>query len=286
MGQAPATGRNSLRTVPRNFPGRSGTKEDSVFLCSPEVATASALTGKITDPRDLEMTYPKVKKIKKKVLNKEIMQAPLPESESKHIKLIKGPNVKSLPELKPLLDHLELIVLLKTGNNISTDDILPAGVRVLPYRSNIPKISEFAFDRIDETYAARAKEARDNGKQHAIIGGENYGQGSSREHAALAPRFLGLQLVIAISFARIHWENLINFGVLPLTFSNAEDYKKVEPNDVIVITDVFKQIQPGKQVKATIADKKLEIILDHRFSQRQVEILKAGGLINFVKRSM
>jgi len=283
MGQAPATGRNSLRTVPRNFPGRSGTKEDSVFLCSPEVATASALSGQITDPRDMNMPYPKIEK-KRKVFNKEMMQAPLPESESKNIKLVKGPNIKSIPELKSLPDKLDLIVLLKTGDNVSTDEILPAGTRVLPYRSNIPKISEFAFDRIDETYAARAKEARDKGQQHAIIGGDNYGQGSSREHAALAPRYLGLQLVIAISFARIHWENLINFGVLPLTFAHRDDYNKIEIHDEIIIEDVFKQLQPGKQLKAIIANKNLEIVLNNSFSKRHIEILKAGGLINFIKK--
>jgi aconitate hydratase len=282
MGQAPATGRNSLRTVPRNFPGRSGTKEDSVYLCSPEIATASALLGKITDPRDLDFSYPKVKKIKKKIINKEIMQAPLAATETHHLKLIKGPNIKSIPEFQPLPTDLDLIVLLKTGDDISTDEILPAGARVLPYRSNIPKISEFVFDVVDETYSKRAQDMRNSSKQHAIVAGENYGQGSSREHAAIAPRFLGLQLVIAISFARIHWENLVNFGVLPLTFVNAEDYKNIKQNDVIVIKNVLSALQNSTQLTATIQGNR-EILLEHRLSKRQIDILKMGGLINLIK---
>lgn len=282
MGQAPATGRNSLRTVPRNFPGRSGTKEDSVYLCSPETATASALKGVITDPRDLGK-YPKIKLNKKKIVNPEMMQAPLPAEKAKTVKLIKGPNIASIPPLSPLPDDLELTVLLKVGDNISTDEILPAGARVLPYRSNIPKISDFAFDIIDETYAARAKALRTNGKHHAIIGGENYGQGSSREHAALAPRYLGLQLVIAKSFARIHWENLINFGVLPLTFVNVDDYQRILQEDMIVIQNVFDAIKKGNELTASIKGKNHTIALKHKLSKRQIEILALGGLINWVR---
>lgn len=284
MGQAPATGRNSLRTVPRNFPGRSGTREDSVYLCSPETATASALRGVITDPRELKTTYPKVKKTKKKILNKDMLQPPLPAEEARKVKLVKGPNITSIPTLARLQQELTLIVLLKVGDNISTDEIMPAGARVLPYRSNIPKISEFCFDIIDDTYAKRARELRDKGKQHAIIGGENYGQGSSREHAALAPRFLGLQLVVAKSFARIHWENLINFGVLPLTFANQDDDKRIQQGDVLVIKDVIAAIKQGNELTAKIEGKNTEITLKHRFSKRQIEILEEGGLINWVKK--
>ncbi|TAK79137.1 MAG: aconitate hydratase [Gammaproteobacteria bacterium] len=284
MGQAPATGRNSLRTVPRNFPGRSGTKEDSVYLCSPETATAAALTGKITDPRELGMAYPKVKSPRKKIVNRAMMQAPLSVAEARQIKLIKGPNIASLPTLKPLPQHLSLKILLKVGDNISTDEILPAGARVLPYRSNIPKISEFTFDIIDDTYAKRAREWREQGHQHAIVGGENYGQGSSREHAALAPRYLGLQLVIAKSFARIHWENLINFGVLPLTFVTADDYKRMELGDTIVIRDVIAALKVGNELTAVVEGKGGEIRLRHRLSKRQIEILESGSLIEWVKR--
>ncbi len=283
MGQAPATGRNSLRTVPRNFPGRSGTKEDSVYLCSPETATASALMGKITDPRDLNFAYPKVHEPKKKVVNKIMMQSPLALDEASKVKLVKGPNIASLPELKPLPKDLELKVLLKVGDNISTDEILPAGARVLPFRSNIPKISQFAFDIVDDTYSKRAKEWRDQGHQHAIVGGENYGQGSSREHAALAPRYLGLQLVVVKSFARIHWENLVNFGVLPLTFVTSDDYDRIQQGDVIVIHDVINAIKKGKELTASIQGKE-EIRLQHRLSKRQIEILLAGGLINWMKK--
>lgn len=283
MGQAPATGRNSLRTVPRNFPGRSGTKEDSVYLCSPEVATASALKGVITDPRDLNMPYPEVKKPKKIIMNKSMMQSPLTPAESIKIKLVKGPNIKSIPELKPISNNVKLTVLLKMGDNVSTDEILPAGARVLPYRSNIPKISDFAFDMIDETYSKRAKELKDKDEQHAVVGGENYGQGSSREHAALAPRYLGLQLAIAKSFARIHWQNLINFGILPLTFVNPDDHKKINQGDIIVIENIIESIKSGNELSANIDGKSGEITLQHHLSNRQIEVLEAGGLINWTK---
>lgn len=284
MGQAPATGKNSLRTVPRNFPGRSGTQEDSVYLCSPETATASAITGKITDPRDLGEAYPKVMLPKKVIVNKTMMQAPLPLDDARQVKLVKGPNIASLPVLTPLPKEMKAKVLLKVGDNISTDEILPAGARVLPYRSNIPKISEFTFDVIDESYSKRAKAWRDEGNQHAIIAGENYGQGSSREHAALAPRYLGLQLVIAKSFARIHWENLVNFGVLPLTFVNPDDYEKIQLDDVIIIHDALSGIKKGHELTALIEGKEIEIRLQHRLSKRQIEILDEGGLINWVKK--
>ena len=283
MGQAPATGRNSLRTVPRNFPGRSGTKEDSVYLCSPEVATASALHGVITDPRDLDFPYPKIKKLKKIIMNKEMMQPPLSAIESQKIKLVKGPNIKSIPELKPISTNVQLTVLLKMGDNVSTDEILPAGARVLPFRSNIPKISEFAFDIIDDTYYQRAKELKDKNKQHAVVGGDNYGQGSSREHAALAPRYLGLQLVIAKSFARIHWQNLINFGILPLTFANPKDYDLIQQGSILAIENVIQSIQSGKELKVSV-DEKNTITLQHQLSKRQIEILAEGGLINWAKK--
>jgi aconitate hydratase len=283
MGQAPATGRNSLRTVPRNFPGRSGTIEDSVFLCSPETATASALMGKITDPRDLKMPYPKVHDPKKSIINNEMLQPPLPQAQAVITTLVKGPNIASLPHLSPLPEDFNLPVLLKVGDNISTDGIMPAGARVLPYRSNIPKISEFAFENIDPTYAKRAQEIHHKGG-HAIIAGENYGQGSSREHAALGPRYLGLHLVIAKSFARIHWQNLINFGILPLTFVNPSDYQQIQQGDVIVINHVAQALKSGHTLTANIANKKQTISLHHDLSHRQIEILAVGSLINWVKK--
>ncbi len=240
--------------------------------------------GKITDPRDITEKYPKVKIPKKRMINKAMMEPPLDFEKARKVELIKGPNIASLPILAPLTKDLRLVVLLKVGDNLSTDEILPAGARVLPYRSNIPKISEFVFDVVDETYAKRAKALRDEGKQHAIVAGDNYGQGSSREHAALAPRFLGLELVIVKSFARIHWENLVNFGVLPLTFVNPDDYNRVQQGDVIVINDVVKAIKAGNELTAKIADKEIEIRLHHSLSKRQIEILEDGSLINWVKK--
>lgn len=283
MGQAPATGRNSLRTVPRNFPGRSGTNEDSVYLCSPETATASALKGVITDPRQLGEVYPKIKLPRKAIVNKAMLQAPLPLADAVKVQLIKGPNIASLPVLPSLPDNFRCVVLLKLGDNISTDDIMPAGARILPYRSNIPKLSEFLFERIDPTYSKRALQCQASGG-HAIIGGENYGQGSSREHAALGPRHLGLHVVIAKSFARIHWQNLVNFGVLPLTFAEGEDYQRVELGDVIVIKNVLAAIQNGNELMAQIEGKDKEIRLTHRLSTRQISVMKEGGLINWVRR--
>ncbi len=281
MGQAPATGRNSLRTVPRNFPGRSGTLEDSVFLCSPETATASALKGKITDPRDLKIPYPRVKPAKKHTVDKEMVQAPISKNKATQVRLIKGPNITSLPHLSALGTSLELPVLLKVGDNISTDTIMPAGARVLPFRSNIPKISEFVYNIIDPNYHVRAQSIHYQGG-HAIIGGENYGQGSSREHAALAPRFLGLHLIVAKSFARIHWQNLVNFGILPLTFIDPKDYDSIKQNDVIAIANVHQQLKKSDILQATINNRSLE--LRHNLSPRQLEILLAGSLINWVKK--
>lgn len=282
MGQAPATGRNSLRTVPRNFPGRSGTEEDSVFLCSPETATASALTGKITDPRDLNIPYPKVKPPKKHVTDKPMLQAPIAPKQARKVALIKGPNIASLPELSALPKQFDLPILLKVGDNISTDTIMPAGARVLPFRSNIPKISEFTFDMIDKDYHVRAQAIHNQGG-HVIIAGENYGQGSSREHAALAPRYLGLHLVIAKSFARIHWQNLVNFGILPLTFIDFGDYDQLDQNDHIIIKNLHEVLEKRNILKAD-APGKGNIELRHDLSERQLEILMAGGLINWVKK--
>jgi aconitate hydratase len=282
MGQAPASGRNSLRTVPRNFPGRSGSKEDSVFLCSPETATASALEGRITDPRDLDMAYPRIELPEKQIMNTDLLVAPLAQAEARRVELIKGPNIVSLPELEPLPDVLEVPVLLKVGDDLSTDEIMPAGARVLPFRSNIPKIAEFAFDIVDESYPSRAKEARDRGG-HAVVGGDNYGQGSSREHAALAPRYLGLRLVVARSFARIHWQNLVNFGILPLRFDEPSDYDRIEPDDVLRMTGIREALRQGDRITAEFGADGGRIILRHDLSERQVDLLLAGGVINWLR---
>jgi aconitate hydratase len=280
MGQAPATGRNSLRTVPRNFPGRSGTEEDSVWLCSPETAVASALEGKITDPRKMKIPYPRISEPENWLANTEMMASPLPLSVAKNFALIKGPNIASLPETAPLADSIEIPVLLKVGDNISTDGIMPAGARVLPYRSNIPKISEFVFDMIDPTYTKRALELKPR-SGHCIVGGENYGQGSSREHAALAPYYLGLRVVIAKKFARIHGQNLVNFGILPLTFENGADYEKIKQGGVVKLEHLHSALKKSNVVEAKIGDQSVRLV--HSLSARQIEILLAGGLINWVK---
>ncbi|HJP97995.1 MAG TPA: aconitate hydratase [Rhodanobacteraceae bacterium] len=278
MGQAPASGRNSLRTTPRNFPGRSGTKEDSVFLCSPETAAASALMGVITDPRTLDMAYPDVRESDDPVLDTRNFEAPLPPAEARTVELVKGPNIASFPEIDALPDSLDLPVLLKVGDGVSTDEILPAGARVLPYRSNIPKIAEFVYEQVDEGYTGRAKEQGD----HAIVGGANYGQGSSREHAALAPRYLGLRAVLAKGFARIHWQNLVNFGVLPLTFAREEDYDKLEQGDVVALEGLRENLGHGNTLTASVEGKG-NIELEHQLSPRQVEVLLAGGLVNWMR---
>jgi aconitate hydratase len=280
MGQAPATHKNSLRTVPRNFPGRSGTREDKVFLCSPETAAASALMGVITDPRTLEMSYPKVSKPKKTVLNKACIESPIDVREAKKTKLVKGPNIVTLPELDPLPHSYKIPVLLIVGNNISTDEISPAGAKVLPYRSNIPKISKFTYTYVDKEYVERTKK---HTKGHVIIGGENYGQGSSREHAALAPRYLGLKAVIAKSFARIHWQNLVNFGILPLTFKNPKDYDAIKLDDEVEISGL-PELLDKETFKIKINGKEIEV--QHTLSPRQKELLVMGGLINWVKKDL
>jgi aconitate hydratase len=282
MGQAPASGKISLRTVPRNFRGRTGTKEDRVYLCSPETAAASALTGVITDPRTLDMPYPQVKRPAKRIINREMLLPPLPWEEARKVELYKGPNIASLPEIDPLPDDLELPILLKVGNNMSTDEIMPAGARVLPYRSNIPKISEFVYDIVDPDYAEKALELKPQGG-HAILGGENYGQGSSREHAALAPRYLGLRLVIAKSFARIHRNNLVNYGILPLEFDDDSAYDKIKKGDVITLTGLRKQLAESKGLEIKIQKEHLTIVTSHNLSAHMIEVLLAGGLTNWVR---
>lgn len=281
MGQAPATGRNSLRTTPRNFPGRSGTREDSVFLCSPETAAASALTGKITDPRTLKIDVPQVTESQQSTIDVSLLDEPLSPEQSRQIKLVKGPNISSIPDMEALPDECELPILLKMGDNISTDEILAGGARVLPYRSNIPKISTFTFELVDETYYDAAMNIRDQ-SGHAIIAGHNYGQGSSREHAALAPRYLGLRVALAKDFARIHWQNLVNFGILPLTFVDPTDYDKLEHGDVIRLTNIRKQIQQARELTVTVVDRQIDIPVRHTLSSRQIDILLSGGLINWV----
>jgi len=279
MGQAPANDGRSLRTVPRNFPGRSGTREDKVYLCSPETAAAAALTGEITDPRTLDMEYPRIAPPERTEPDRDLLVAPLPAGTLQaRPELEMGPNIEPLPELEPLPDSLELEVLLKMGDDISTDEIMPAGLRVLPLRSNIPEIARFCFEVIDEDYPERADSAGD----HMVVGGHNYGQGSSREHAALAPRQLGLRVAVARSFARIHRQNLVNFGVLPLTFTAADDYEALESGDVLAFSDLSQALD-GEQATARRRGDGREVTFEHGLSSREREIVRAGGLVNWLK---
>ncbi|MGZ4800756.1 MAG: aconitase family protein, partial [Acidimicrobiia bacterium] len=283
MGQAPATGRISLRTMPRNFPGRSGTAEDQVYLCSPETAAASALTGVITDPRDLEMPYPRYQAPTRSYVNTAMLVAP--PRDGRLTQLVKGPNIASLPDFEELPETIAGPVLLKMGDNVSTDEILPAGAEVLPLRSNIPAISRFAFSRIDETYHDRALVIREAGG-HVVVGGANYGQGSSREHAAIAPRYLGLHAVIAKGFARIHAQNLVNFGVLPISFLDPADYDRMDQGDEIVIPHAAEQIRAGSDVVVENRTKGETYRCTHKLSSRQVDLVAAGSLISFLRNQV
>jgi len=287
MGQAPAAGSISLRTFPRNFPGRSGTEEDAVFLCSPETAAAAALTGQITDPRDLPrllgIDYPRIELPAESSVNAAMLEAPLAAEQAGRVELVKGPNISSLPDFGPLPDRIEAPVALRVGDDVSTDAILPAGARVLPYRSNIPKLAEFTFTQLDESYSARVIASKDGGG-HIVVGGANYGQGSSREHAAIAPRYLGLRAVLAVSFARIHWQNLTNFGVLALEFADPDDYRRVEQGDVLVLSGIRDTIGTGTEVKVRNATRDEHYFARHRLSDRQVAMLLAGGLLPWLRQ--
>jgi aconitate hydratase len=285
MGQAPATGKISLRTMPRNFPGRSGTLDDQVYLCSPETAAAAALTGKITDPRDLadiyKMDYPKYVPAEKEIINTDLLVEP---PENGHVvDLEKGPNVKSLPDFNELENEYTVPVLLKMEDNISTDEILRAGAEVLPFRSNIPEISKWSFSIIDDTFYDRAKEAQQEHGGHVVVAGENYAQGSSREHAALAPKYLGQVAAIAKSYARIGWQNLINFGIVPLEFVKNEDYKKLNQDDIIRLEGLRDALENGENVKLINESSDEEIELTYNLSDRQVQVILAGGVINYFR---
>ncbi len=284
MGQAPATNAISLRTMPRNFPGRSGTLDDKVYLCSPETAAAATLTGEITDPRELEtllnITYPKWEEPAQIKISKQMLIAPNGDP----VELIKGPNIKTLPDFEELPDELEIPILLKMKDNISTDGILKAGADVLPLRSNIPEISKYAYYAIDQSFYNRAIQNQKLYKGFCVIAGENYAQGSSREHAALAPRYLGQKFAIAKSYARIGWQNLINFGMIPFEFKNAADWGKLEQGDVLRIEGLRTAIKNRDSITATVVGKDTVIPLTYNISERQIEIILKGGVINYIKQ--
>ena len=276
MGFSPNSGGVSLRTFNRNFLGRSGTRDGQVYLVSPETAVASALTGYITDPttidEPLHVTMPE-----KFLVNDSAVLPPLPADKAADAQVLRGPNIKEFPKSKPFADSLTAKLVLKVGDNITTDHIMPAGAKILPYRSNIPYLSKFCFEVCDPTFAERAKAAGDG----IVVGGSNYGQGSSREHAALVPMYLGIRCVIAKSFARIHVANLINAGILPVTFENPEDYDKLNQDAVLTISDISGGMERGRL--AVTADDGFKFYVNCALTERQRAILMAGGLLNYTK---
>lgn len=278
MGQAPPSGGVSVRSFNRNFEGRSGTVDAQVYLVSPETAIATAINGVISDPRDfgeqIVIKYPK-----KFTVDDSMIISPSEKPEE--VTIMRGPNIKPLPKKEPMPDTLKGDVLLKVGDNITTDHIMPAGAKVLPLRSNIPAISEFVFEKVDKEFVKRAKEKGGG----FLVGGTNYGQGSSREHAALAPMFLGVKAVIAKSFARIHRANLVNFGILPLTFENESDYNVFDQGDAIELPDIKNTLNSGGRVIINNLTKNMEIKAMHALSPREIDILCAGGLLNYQAQS-
>ena len=278
MGQSPNSGGISLRTFNRNFEGRSGTKDGQIYLVSPELAAASALTGVLTDPRTLgEM--PEFKLPEHFLVNDNMVVEPAPEEEMDSIEVLRGPNIKPFPTSEPMPKDIDAKVSLKVEDNITTDHIMPAGAKILPLRSNIPEISKYCFAVCDESFHDRALEM---GKS-IIVGGSNYGQGSSREHAALAPLYLGVKAVITKSFARIHMANLINAGIVPMTFADEADYDRIDQEDELRIENIADQIVAGDVIKVTNVTKGFDFDCAVSFSDRQKEMLYAGGLLNYTK---
>ncbi len=279
MGFSPNSGGVSLRTFNRNFHGRSGTKDGQVYLVSPETAVAAALTGEITDPRLLG-DMPQIEMPDQFKINDTAVIPPASIDEAKNVEVLRGPNIKEFPKATPQTDTLSAELVLKVGDNITTDHIMPAGAKILPYRSNIPHLSQFCFAVCDETFPERAKTAG----QGIIVGGSNYGQGSSREHAALVPMYLGIRAVITKSFARIHIANLINSGIMPLTFKNPDDYDKISQGDRLNLGNIFEGMDKGEIIMRdeTTGD---EFTLCCNFTERQKGILKAGSLLKYTKEN-
>lgn len=278
MGQAPPTGVATLRSFNRNFKGRSGTTDDQSYLASPEACAASALTGVITDPRTLGEGI-RVSPPICYVTEDTMIIAPPPAEEAETVEVLRGPNIKPVPVAEPLPDTLDVRVLLQVGDNITTDHIMPAGAKILPLRSNIPAISEYVFARVDPDFVARAKSS-DSG---ALVGGINYGQGSSREHAALAPMYLGVKAVIAKSYSRIHHANLVNMGMLPLEFVDEDDYKSIEQDDILEITGIQQALAEGGNLHVRNRSRDITYEMRIQLTDRQHRILLAGGLLNYYR---
>ncbi|MEJ2202370.1 MAG: aconitase family protein, partial [Desulfuromonadaceae bacterium] len=279
MGQAPGTGQVSLRTFPRNFPGRSGTKDDRVYLCSPETAAVSAIRGVITDPRDLatETSYPRIRDPETYVVDDSSII--FPSEALRDTEVVRGPNIQPFPQFDVLPNLLEATVAIRVGDNISTDGIMPAGSKILPLRSNIGAISEYVFNLVDPEFVARVKQL-DNA---VVIGGENYGQGSSREHAALAPRHLGVRVKIAKSFARIHQANLCNFGIVPLVFKDPRDYEMLQLGDRLRFEDLPNSLERGDtEIRVRIGAREIVTLLE--VSDRQRRHLRDGGTLGHIRR--
>ena len=287
MGFAPPTNGVSVRSFNRNFKGRAGTPDAKVYLASPEVCVACAIAGEIIDPRKLAeregIKWIRVEMPEKFPYGDEAFIPPLPKEEREKVEIYRGPNIKPLPEFEPLPEKIEGEVALIVEDNITTDHIMPAGAKILPLRSNIYAISEYVYHYVDPEFVPRMKKLKEKGKAGIIIGGENYGQGSSREHAALAPRFLGVRAVIAKSFARIHHANLVNFGIVPLEFKNKEDYDKFSLGDEIEIPDLIERLKKGEDIVVINKTTGEEIVCTYNLTPVQKEILIAGGRLNYIK---